>query len=141
MVAPSENGIWRGSDCPLEPPQRRGRWPDPLPSSGTLGWWRLSSATRCKETRSLAEQPADRCSAPPSRPGGVPSPSWDILLHPRGLELVLPSLRQEVVDGVLQLNLVAMAPRSDGMPGGVSHIITDRCSEGWPLVRVEDPEP
>jgi hypothetical protein len=32
-----------------------------------------------------------------------------------------------------------MAPRSDGLPGGISHNITNRCSEGWPLVPAEDP--
>jgi hypothetical protein len=32
-----------------------------------------------------------------------------------------------------------MAPRSDGLPSGISHSITDRCSEGRPLVSVEDP--
>jgi hypothetical protein len=45
------------------------------------------------------------------------------------------------VDGVLQLILVVTAPISDGLPGGVSHIITDRCSEGCPLALVEDPRP
>jgi hypothetical protein len=65
----------------------------------------------------------------------------DILLHPKGLELVLLSLRLEAVDGALQLTLVATAPRSDGLPGGVSHNITDRCSEGWPLMPAEDPGP
>jgi hypothetical protein len=35
-----------------------------------------------------------------------------------------------VVDKVLQFILVVMAPRSDGLPGGISHIITNRCSEG-----------
>jgi hypothetical protein len=65
----------------------------------------------------------------------------DILLHPRGLEFVLLPLRQEAMDGVLQLILVAMAPRSDGLPGSISHSITDRCSEGWPLVLAQDPEP
>jgi hypothetical protein len=64
-----------------------------------------------------------------------------ILLHRRGLELVLLSLRQQAVHGVLQLILVVMAPRSDGLPGGVSHRISDRCSEGWHLVPVEDPGP
>jgi hypothetical protein len=44
-----------------------------------------------------------------------------------------------VVDGVLQFILIAMAPRSDGLPGGISHSITDRCYEGWPLVPAEDP--
>jgi hypothetical protein len=34
-----------------------------------------------------------------------------------------------------------MAPRSDGLPGGVSHRISDRCSEGWHLVPTEDPGP
>jgi hypothetical protein len=43
------------------------------------------------------------------------------------------------VDGVLQFTLVAIAPRSDGLPSGISHNITDRCSEGWPLVPTEDP--
>jgi hypothetical protein len=43
------------------------------------------------------------------------------------------------VDGVLQFTLVVMAPRSDGLPGDISHSITDRCPEGWPLVPVEDP--
>jgi hypothetical protein len=65
----------------------------------------------------------------------------DILLHPRGLEFSLLSLRHEVVDGVLQLILVAMAPRSDALQGGISHNITNRCSEGWPLVSIEDPGP
>jgi hypothetical protein len=65
----------------------------------------------------------------------------DILLHPRGLELVLLPLRQEAVDGVLQLALVEMAPRSDGLPGGISHNITDRCSKGCPLVPTENPGP
>jgi hypothetical protein len=31
------------------------------------------------------------------------------------------------------------APRSDGLPGGISHSIIDRCSEGRPLVSTEDP--
>jgi hypothetical protein len=62
----------------------------------------------------------------------------DIFLHPSGLELVLLSLRLEVMDGVLHLIHVAMAQRRDGLPGGVSHNITDRFSEGWPLVPAED---
>jgi hypothetical protein len=65
----------------------------------------------------------------------------DTLLHPRGLEFALLSLRQEVVDGVLQLILVTTAPRSDGMLDGVSHSITDRCSKGWPLMHIEVPRP
>jgi hypothetical protein len=34
-----------------------------------------------------------------------------------------------------------MAPRSDGLPGSVTHSITNRCSKAWPLVPIEDPEP
>jgi hypothetical protein len=45
------------------------------------------------------------------------------------------------VDGVLHLVFVAMDPQSDGLPGGVSHSITTRCSESWPLVPAEDPGP
>jgi hypothetical protein len=91
-VAPSENGIRRGSDCQLEAPRlnpgswrwqtrcpcqmRRGRCPGPLPSSGTLRSWCLSFTAGCKETRSLTERPVDGCSAPPSRPGGVPYLFW-----------------------------------------------------------------
>jgi hypothetical protein len=65
--------------------------------------------------------------------------SGDILHHPRDLESILLPLRQEVVYRVLQFTLVATAPRSDGLPGAISHSITDRCSEGWPLVFAEDP--
>jgi hypothetical protein len=43
------------------------------------------------------------------------------------------------VDRVLQFTLVAMAPGSDGLPGGISHNITNSFSEGWPLVPVEHP--
>jgi hypothetical protein len=43
------------------------------------------------------------------------------------------------VDGVLQFTLVVIALRSEGLPDGISHSITDRCSEGWPMVPVEDP--
>jgi hypothetical protein len=65
--------------------------------------------------------------------------SGDILRHPRDLESILLPVRQEAVYRVLQFTLVATAPRSDGLPGGISHSITDRCSEGRPLVSVEDP--
>jgi hypothetical protein len=65
----------------------------------------------------------------------------EILLHPKGIKLVLLSLRHEAVDGVLQLVLVVTATRSDGLPGDVSHIITDRCSKGSPLVPAEDSVP
>jgi hypothetical protein len=55
--------------------------------------------------------------------------SGDILLHPIGLELVLLPVGQEVVYGVLQLAVVTMTPRGDGLLGGVSHNIIVRCSE------------
>jgi hypothetical protein len=45
----------------------------------------------------------------------------DILLHPIGLELILLPIGQEAVDEVLQLTLVAMDPRGDGLSGGISH--------------------
>jgi hypothetical protein len=67
--------------------------------------------------------------------------SGNILLHPRGLEFVFPLLRQDAVYRALQFILVATALRSDGLPGGISHNITDRCSEGWPLVLIEDHGP
>jgi hypothetical protein len=90
-VTPSECGTHRGSDCSLRVPclnpgprrwltrclclTHRGRWPDPLPSSCSPGWWRPCFATGCRESQSCAERPVDECSAPPSHPGGAPSPS------------------------------------------------------------------
>jgi hypothetical protein len=53
----------------------------------------------------------------------------DILLHSIGLELILLPVGQEVVDRVLQLTLVAMDPRWDGLPGGISNSITARGPE------------
>jgi hypothetical protein len=91
-VTPNDYEIQRGSGCPLWAPclnpglrrwltrclclTCRGRWPDPLPSSCSLGWWRPRSAARCGESRSCIERPLDECLAPPSYPSGVPSPSW-----------------------------------------------------------------
>jgi hypothetical protein len=46
-----------------------------------------------------------------------------------------------VVDGVLQPALVVTDPKSDSLPGGISHNVTVRHSKGWPLVPVEDPRP
>jgi hypothetical protein len=46
-----------------------------------------------------------------------------------------------MVDGVLQPTLVATDPRSDGLPGGVSHSVTARRSKSWSLVSAEDPGP
>jgi hypothetical protein len=53
---------------------RRGCWPDPLPSSCSLGWWRLRFAAGRKESQSHAERSADECLAPPPHPSGVLSP-------------------------------------------------------------------
>jgi hypothetical protein len=92
LGASSEYGIWRGSDCPLWAPclnpgsrrwltrclcrMHRGHWPDHLPSSCSLGWWRPRSTARCGEYQSRPERPVNGCSAPLSHPGGAPSPSW-----------------------------------------------------------------
>jgi hypothetical protein len=61
----------------------------------------------------------------------------DILLHPIGLELILLPVGQEVVDGVLQLILVATDPRCDGLPRGVSNSVAARGPESWSLVSAE----
>jgi hypothetical protein len=109
-VTPKDCEIQRGSGCSPWAPcpntglrrwlsrclylMHRGHWLDPLPSSCNLGWWCLRFAAGCGESRSHAERAVDECSAPPSHPG-------DILLHPRGLELILLPVGQEVVDGIL----------------------------------------
>jgi hypothetical protein len=62
----------------------------------------------------------------------------DILLLPIGLELIPLPVGQEVVDRVLQLTLVAMDPRCDGLPGGIGNIIATRGPESWSLVSAED---
>jgi hypothetical protein len=62
----------------------------------------------------------------------------DILLHPVVLELILLPVGQEVVDGVLQLMLVATDPRCDGLPRGIGNSITARGPESWSLVSAED---
>jgi hypothetical protein len=154
QVTPNDCRVQRGSAYSLRAPcpnfglrrwlsrclclTRRGRWPDPLPSSCSLGWWRLRSVVGCGESQSRPERPVDECSAPPSHPGCVPSPSRDILLHPIGLELILLPIGQEVVDGVLQPTLVATDLRCDGLPGGIGNSITVRCPESWSLVSAED---
>jgi hypothetical protein len=62
----------------------------------------------------------------------------DILFHPIGLELIFLPVGQEVVDRVLQPALVAMDPRCDGLPGGISNSIAVRSPESWSLVSAED---
>jgi hypothetical protein len=62
----------------------------------------------------------------------------DILLHPITLELILLPVGQKVVDGVLQPTLVAMDPRCDGLPGGISNSVTARGPKSWSLVSIKD---
>jgi hypothetical protein len=99
QVPPNDCGIRRGSGCSLRAPCSisglrrwlsrslcrtcRGRWPDPLPSSSSLGWWHLHFTAGCGESQPRAERSADECSAPPSHPSGVPSPSWGYPFSPR----------------------------------------------------------
>jgi hypothetical protein len=153
QMTPNDCGIRRGSGCSLWAPcpnsglrrwlsrclclTCRGRWPDSLPSSCSLRWWRLHSAARCGESRSRAERLVD---AQLHRhilvvyhlyPG-------DILLYPVGLELIPLPVGQEVVDRVLQPMLVSTNPRCDGLPGGNSNSIAVRGPESWSLVTVED---
>jgi hypothetical protein len=114
---------------------QRGRWPGPVPLKGgvrvlQLGAERLDLSLSGQQVG--AQLHCDVLVVYHIHYG-------DILLHPRVLEFILLSLGKEVVDGVLQFILVAIAPRSDGLPGSISHNITDRCSKGWPLVPVEDP--
>jgi hypothetical protein len=62
----------------------------------------------------------------------------DILLHPISLELIILPIGQEVVDGVLQLTLVATDLRCDGLPGGISNNVAARGPESWSLVSAKD---
>jgi hypothetical protein len=62
----------------------------------------------------------------------------DILLYLIGLELILLPVGQEVVDGVLQLTLVATDPLCDGLHGGIGNSIAARGPESWSLVSAED---
>jgi hypothetical protein len=62
----------------------------------------------------------------------------DIPFHPVSLELIFLPVGQEVVDRVLQSTLVAMDPRCDGLPGGISNSIAARSPESWSLVLTED---
>jgi hypothetical protein len=66
QVTPNDCEIRAGSDCSLRAPclnpglrrwltrclclTHRGRWSDPLPSSGSLEWWHLCSTDGCGES-------------------------------------------------------------------------------------------
>jgi hypothetical protein len=62
----------------------------------------------------------------------------DIPFHPVSFELIFLPVGKEVVDRVLQPALVAMDPRCDGLPCGISNNIAVRNPESWPLVSTED---
>jgi hypothetical protein len=100
-VTPNDCEIRRGSGCSLRAPclnprlrrwltrclclTHRGRWLDPLPSSCSLGWWRLRSAGVCLTLsgQSMSAQLHRHILvAYHHHPG-------NILLHPIGLELIL----------------------------------------------------
>jgi hypothetical protein len=104
QVTPNDCGVRRESGCSLRAPcpnsgprrwlsrclclTRRGRWPDPLPSSCSLGWWRPLFTAGREESQSRAERSTDKCSAPLPHPGGVPSPSGGYPFSPRRLLLL-----------------------------------------------------
>jgi hypothetical protein len=145
-VTPNGCGIRRGSGCPLATPRLNtelsrwlmrypcqmcsGHWPHLLPSSGNCCWSHLSSSPSCEETISPAVKPAVGYPAPLSRLGCGSSPSWECQSSPRSLELILLSLRQDVVDGVLHLAVVGVLPRGGGLPGSIGHNIVAGCSKG-----------
>jgi hypothetical protein len=68
---------------------RRGHWPDPLPSSCSLGWWRPLFTAGCEESQSRAERSANECSALPPHQVVYHLHPGNILFHPIGLELIL----------------------------------------------------
>jgi hypothetical protein len=154
-VTLNDCGIQRGSGCSLRAPcsnselrrwlsrclcwTRRGRWPDPLPSSCSLGWWRLHFTIGCGEYRSRTERSVDECLAPRHIRVVYHLHPRNIPFHPVGLELIFLPIGQEVVDRVLQLALVATDPRCDGLPGGICNSIAMRSPESWSLVSAEDP--
>jgi hypothetical protein len=61
----------------------------------------------------------------------------DICLDPRSPELVLLSLRQQVVDGVPQFIMISAAVGGDCLPCSVSYCILVSGPEGWSLVTAE----
>jgi hypothetical protein len=61
----------------------------------------------------------------------------DIGLDPRSLELVLPLLRQQVVDGVLQLVMIFAVVGGDRLLCSINYYILVNGSESWTLVIAE----
>jgi hypothetical protein len=61
----------------------------------------------------------------------------DISLDPRSLELVLPALRQQVVDGILQLIIIFVVVGGDRLPCSISYCIMVSGSKSWTLVTAE----
>jgi hypothetical protein len=61
----------------------------------------------------------------------------DICLDPKSLELVLLSLRQQVVNGVPQLIMIYAAVGGDCLPCSISYCILVSGPKGWTLVTAE----
>jgi hypothetical protein len=126
QVTPNDCGIRRGSSCSLRAPCSnsglrrwlsrclcrtcRGRWPDPLPSSCSLGWWHLCFVAGCGESRSRLSGQQMSAQLHYHILVVYHLHPRDIPFHPVGLELILLPIGQEVVDRVLQSALVAMDP-------------------------------
>jgi hypothetical protein len=61
----------------------------------------------------------------------------DIGLDPKSLEFVLPPLRQQVVNVVLQLVLIFVVVGGDRLPCNISYCILVSVSESWTLMRAK----
>jgi hypothetical protein len=61
----------------------------------------------------------------------------NIGLYPRSLEIVLPHLWQQVIDGVPQLIMISMAIGGDRLPRSISYCILVSGPEGWFHVSAE----
>jgi hypothetical protein len=61
----------------------------------------------------------------------------DICLDRRSLELVLLPLRQQVIDGVLQLVMIFVVVGDDSLPCSVSYYILVSGTESWTLVMAD----
>jgi hypothetical protein len=61
----------------------------------------------------------------------------DISHDPRSLELVLLPLRQQVIEGVLQLVMIYVVVGGERLPCSVSYCILVSGSESWTLVMAD----